>query len=103
MGPDPGTRRQILAQGPTAARSASPRGTGVTPNHHIAMLQNRLSAGRRRGFTAVFRINAWLLPVRKLDRKNQVFLLISNAQLRVFTETVAVLVAVCISRTPSAN
>src|SRR6516164_640188 len=57
MGPDPGTRRQILAQGPTAARSASPRGTGVTPNHHIAMLQNRLSAGRRRGFTAVFRMN----------------------------------------------
>src|SRR6516162_3803951 len=55
MGPDPGTRRQILAQGPTAARSASPRGTGVTPNHHTAMLQNRLPAGRRPGLTAVFR------------------------------------------------
>src|SRR6516164_8346227 len=58
MGPDPGTRRQILAQGPTAARSASPRGAGVTPNHHTAMLQNRLPAGRRRGFTAVFRLIA---------------------------------------------
>src|SRR5262249_37707696 len=55
MGPDLGSRRQILAQWPTAARSASPHGTGVTPNHHIAMLQNRLPAGRRGGLTAVFR------------------------------------------------
>src|SRR5262249_23328874 len=60
MGPDLGSRRQILAQWPTAARSASPHGTGVTPNHHIAMLQNRLPAGRRGGLTAVFRVIAHL-------------------------------------------
>ena len=39
MGPHPGSRRPLLAQGPPAARAAAAHGAGLTPTHHTIGLQ----------------------------------------------------------------